>query len=166
VSSPDESLSTSRPCVRLLLLAVRTPIPVYLVIYDSGKVSLEHLLLSWYPSGGVVQIRQLWKGDGPSVTKLERPDESLSTFRAFARLLLNQILTVLESKEGCARGTGYARNRFVARSVRQGWPSVLSIAVLGVWCFRPWARLLLLAVRTTTLQECAVVPRRARIEGS
>ena len=23
---------------------------VYLVIYDSGKVSLEHLLLSWYPS--------------------------------------------------------------------------------------------------------------------
>jgi hypothetical protein len=24
-------------------------IPVYLVIYDSGQVSLEHLLLSWYP---------------------------------------------------------------------------------------------------------------------
>ena len=24
---------------------------VYLVIYDSGQVSLEHLLLSWYPSG-------------------------------------------------------------------------------------------------------------------
>ena len=23
---------------------------VYLVIYDSGQVSLEHLLLSWYPS--------------------------------------------------------------------------------------------------------------------
>ena len=22
----------------------------YLVMYDSGKVSLEHLLLSWYPS--------------------------------------------------------------------------------------------------------------------
>ena len=25
-------------------------IPVYLVISDSGQVSLEHLLLSWYPS--------------------------------------------------------------------------------------------------------------------
>ena len=23
---------------------------VYLVLYDSGQVSLEHLLLSWYPS--------------------------------------------------------------------------------------------------------------------
>ena len=33
----------------------RTDVPdvmilIYLVIYDSGYVSLEHLLLSWYPS--------------------------------------------------------------------------------------------------------------------
>ena len=26
------------------------PVLVYLVIHDSGEVSLEHLLLSWYPS--------------------------------------------------------------------------------------------------------------------
>jgi len=31
-------------------LEVNLRIQVYLVTYDSGMVSLEHLLLSWYPS--------------------------------------------------------------------------------------------------------------------
>ena len=31
-------------------LPTRLRILVYLVIYESGKVSLQHLLLSWYPS--------------------------------------------------------------------------------------------------------------------
>ena len=33
---------------------------VHLVIYDSGQVSLEHLLLSWYPTESVNSMIQLW----------------------------------------------------------------------------------------------------------
>jgi len=42
-SSPLFLVRGSRPLIYLRIL-------VYLVIYDSGEVSLEHLLLSWYPS--------------------------------------------------------------------------------------------------------------------
>ena len=33
---------------------------VYLVMYDSGKVFLEHLLLPWYPSRGLLGLMPLW----------------------------------------------------------------------------------------------------------
>ena len=50
----------SQTCVsrisKLRLVSSCTSILVYLVIYDSGEVSLEHLLLEWYPSQKIQKI--------------------------------------------------------------------------------------------------------------
>ena len=45
-SSPRSGLRRQHPSMFFRIL-------VYLVIYDSGQVSLEHVLLSWYPSQSV-----------------------------------------------------------------------------------------------------------------
>ena len=59
-------------------------IPVYLVLYDSGWVSLEHLLLSWYPSlvfhGEFPQFIHRWPGKRgcvqptPYLTRIDASD--------------------------------------------------------------------------------------------
>jgi hypothetical protein len=43
-------LNAGTPSLRMFLCLLNLRILVNLVMYDSGKVSLEHLLLSWYPS--------------------------------------------------------------------------------------------------------------------